>query len=134
MATTESTRRVVVTGATGTVGEQVVRALRDKPAETVAAVRDPEAAAEQLGQDVEIVEFDFTRPETWGFAFQDADGLFLVRPPGEASLKGDLLPAVDAAVRSGVEHVVFLSVAGADRIPVLPHRRIERHIEGLAVD
>lgn len=134
MANTEPNRRLVITGATGTVGEQVVRALRDRDAEVVAAVRDPDAAAEQLGEDIKLVEFDFTRPETWGFAFQDADGLFLVRPPGEASLKGDLLPAVDAAVRSGIDHVVFLSVAGADRIPVLPHRRIERHIEGLGVD
>jgi len=29
---------------------------------------------------------------------------------------------------SGVNHVVFLSVVGADRNPVVPHHRVERHL------
>lgn len=120
--------RILVTGATGTVGTHVVEGLQDRDANVVAAVRDPQSASEVLG-DVPAVEFDFTRPETWGFAFEDATSLFLVRPPGAVSIRRDILPCVDAAIRSGVDHVVYLSVQGADRLPVLPHRRIERHLE-----
>jgi len=120
--------RILVTGATGTVGTHVVERLHDRDANVAAAVRDPSSASEVLG-DVSVVEFDFTRPETWGFAFEDVTSMFLVRPPGAVSIRRDILPSVDAAVRSGVDHVVYLSVQGADRLPVLPHRRIERHIE-----
>lgn len=121
--------RVLVTGATGTVGRHVVSSLKDRPAQPVAGVRDPDAAADTLGEAVPTVRFDFTRPETWGFAFEEVDSLFLLRPPGSVSLRTDILPAVDAAIRSGVEHVVYLSVTGADKVPILPHRRIERHLE-----
>lgn len=40
---------------------------------------------------------------------------------------------VDAAARVGVEHVVYLSVLGAEKNPFLPHRRIERRIESSGV-
>lgn len=133
MTSGDSTERILVTGATGTVGQHVVRFLSETSARPVAAVRNPDERNPELPESAGTVEFDFTRPETWGAAFAEADGLFFLRPPSEVSLTGDLLPAVDAAVRSGVEHVVYLSVMGADRIPFLPHRRIERHIEGLDV-
>jgi uncharacterized protein YbjT (DUF2867 family) len=35
---------------------------------------------------------------------------------------------VDAADRVGVDRVVYLSILGAEKLPVLPHRRIERHL------
>jgi uncharacterized protein YbjT (DUF2867 family) len=46
----------------------------------------------------------------------------------------DVFPFVDAADRMGVEHAVVLSVLGAEKNPLLPHRRIEKHVaaSGLA--
>lgn len=38
-------------------------------------------------------------------------------------------PFVDAAEEAGTERVVFLSLLGAEKNPVVPHRRIERHLE-----
>ncbi|MFB6153303.1 MAG: SDR family oxidoreductase [Halodesulfurarchaeum sp.] len=120
---------VLVVGATGTVGRHVVTQLDDDVVDIVAATRKPESATDDFGEAVSTVEFDFTRPETWGGAFDGVDRLFLLRPPGGARIRRDIAPAIDAAVRCGVSHVVFLSVRGAARIPVLPHRRIERHLE-----
>jgi uncharacterized protein YbjT (DUF2867 family) len=120
--------RVLVTGATGTVGSHVVAGLADRDVAVRAAVRDPGAARGRFDEDVEAVAFDFERPETWGEAFEGVDAMFLVRPPAIGRVKRHLLPAVDAAVRVGVSHVVYLSVLGAERNPVLPHHTVEDHL------
>lgn len=51
--------------------------------------------------------------------------MFLVRPPALGNVKRDLLPAVAAARDAGVEHVVFLSLQGAQRNKVVPHATVE---------
>jgi uncharacterized protein YbjT (DUF2867 family) len=121
--------RVLVTGATGTVGRHVTRGLTETDAEVRAGVRSVERANETLPDGVDLVSFDFEKPETWGAAFEGVDALFLVRPPEMTRVHRHITPAVDAAERVGVEHVVFLSVLGAEKNPLLPHRRIERHLE-----
>lgn len=121
--------QVLVTGATGTVGRHVTRGLTETDAEVRAGVRSIKQARETLPDDVERVRFDFEKPETWGAAFESADALFLVRPPEMARVHRHITPAIDAAARVGVEHVVFLSVLGAEKNPLLPHRRIERHLQ-----
>jgi uncharacterized protein YbjT (DUF2867 family) len=125
--------RILVTGATGTVGRHVVTSLVDEDItdENVtvrAGVRDIARARERFGDEIEYAEFDFQRPETWGAAFDGIDALFLIRPPTIGRVKRHITPAIDAAARVGVEHVVFLSVLGAERNPILPHRRIEAHL------
>ena len=115
--------RVLVTGATGTVGATVLPALEDE-VQVRAATRSPDDPA--IPDAVEPVDFSFARPETWGAALAAVDRLFLLWPPETAV--SAVQSFVDAAARSGVEHVTYLSVLGADKVPLLPHRRIERHL------
>jgi len=123
------TNSILVTGATGTVGRHVTRGLSETDADVRAGVRSVERARETLPDGVDPVHFDFEKPETWGRCFEGVDAMFLVRPPEMTRVHRHITPAVDAAERVGVEHVVFLSVLGAERNPLLPHRRIERHLE-----
>ena len=134
MAPTESTAETpepdgaaLVTGATGTVGSVVAAELTERDEPVKAATRDPEGA--DLAAGTTPTEFDFDRPETWGPALSGVDRLFVVRPPTATRVGQSLLPFLDAAERTGVEHAVVLSVLGAERNPLLPHRRVERHVE-----
>jgi uncharacterized protein YbjT (DUF2867 family) len=121
--------RILVTGATGTVGGAVARLLAGSDREVALASRRPELLGDGA-PDAETVRFDFTAPATWAGAFAGVEVVFAVRPPQLSTVHRDMVPALDAARRCGVEHVVFLSLQGADRVPVLPHAAVERWLRG----
>lgn len=54
--------------------------------------------------------------------------VFLVRPPALVDVRTTVLPFIDFALANGVEHIVFLSIAGADHSAHMPHRLIEQHL------
>ena len=113
----------LVTGATGNVGRPLVRALADHGVAVRVASRHPREAT---GDVVEPVRFDFTDPSTFEAVFAGVRTMFLVRPPDLTNVSRDMLPALNHAAAAGVDHVVFLSVQGADRLRVVPHFRIEQ--------
>ena len=112
---------VLVTGATGTVGQRAVELLSARGVGVRAAARRPGAGSGF----VEPVAFDFRDPATFAAAFAGVRTALLVRPPALGRVR-DLVPALQAGVDAGLRHVVFLSVQGAGRVPVLPHAGIER--------
>ena len=114
---------MLVTGAGGNVGREVVRALLERGVAVRAAVHS-RADARALGG-AEGVRFDFTDAQTFPQAFAGVDRLFLVRPPAIGNVERDIRPAIDYAARAGVGHIVFLSLLGVERNPLLPHARIE---------
>jgi uncharacterized protein YbjT (DUF2867 family) len=131
---------ILVTGATGNVGTEVVRLLTDLDYPVTAAVRNPIEASSNLGSNVRCVSFDFTNPQTFADAFAGINKLFLVRPPAISEI-GKITPALNTAKRSGVEEIVFLSIIGADKNRIVPHYAIlqrrgyanERAIENLNI-
>jgi uncharacterized protein YbjT (DUF2867 family) len=103
-------RPVVVTGATGTVGTNVVQQLLAAGAEVRAAVRSPEKVPPTPG--LEAVAIDFSQPETLTVALAGAEHLFLLTAfTPEMIAQSNAL--VDAARIAGIEHVVKLSAMGA---------------------
>lgn len=120
--------RIVVTGATGTVGGPLVDRLLDRSVTVRIATRSPTEARDRFGDGAEYTEFDLSRPETWGQTLDDGDRLFLLLPPSVGL--DSMREFVDAANRVGVEHVTFLSIIGAEKLPFLPHRRLEKHLQG----
>lgn len=118
---------VLVTCATGNVGREVVRALRSAGLRPIAGDRDPQRVRALFGAGVDAVRLDFRDRATHG-AGKGARAVFLVRPPAIANVDDTLVPFVDEARRDGVEHVVFLSVAGAEKNRLVPHHAVERHL------
>lgn len=122
--------RLFITGATGTLGGEVARQLASSGWPLTAGVRDPARA--RLPETVQAVPFDFQVPATYG-ALAGVDRLFLMLPPGTRP-RQHVFPVIDAARAHGVQQVVFLSILGAQHLPFLPHRQIERHLEQSGLD
>lgn len=115
---------LLVTGAPGNVGTPLVRELLRLGAAVRVAAWDVAAARTEFGEAVEIVPFDFEDPATFR-AFDGVERMFLLRPPAIADVDGVIVPALRAAAERGVRHVVFLSIQGAERNRIVPHRKIE---------
>lgn len=125
---------ILVTGATGTVSSEVVKALAGHEVTVRAGVHSPAKAErlKQLNPEVQLVELDYTRPETVAAAFTSVDRVFLLTPfTGDQVAIGKQL--VDAAQLAGVQQVVLLSGAGADSQPGTQinhwHRAVEVYLE-----
>lgn len=124
---------ILVTGATGNVGFEVLRLLSERGYPVKAAVRSHSNSRINLPSDVESVEFDFEQPQTFEPALRGIHTLFLVRPPAISQVKKYIYPAIASAQAVGVERVVFLSLLGAERIALVPHAKIEAYIKSLGL-
>src|SRR5919197_918111 len=68
--------RLLVTGATGKIGNAVARRLAERGDEVVALVRDPGRARELLPEGVQLAAGDVTHPESVRRAAAGAEGVF----------------------------------------------------------
>jgi uncharacterized protein YbjT (DUF2867 family) len=115
--------RILVTGGTGTLGRLVVARLRDAGRK----VRVLSRRSREAGDGVEFVTGDLATGEGIEAAVEGAE--IIVHCAG--SSKGDEHKAVNlvrAASGAGARHLVYISVVGADRIPVVS--RIDRTMFG----
>ncbi|KND33075.1 NAD(P)H-binding protein [Streptomyces acidiscabies] len=96
---------ILVTGATGTIGSELVRQLAARGEKVRALTRDPGAA--QLPPDVEVVRGDYREPASLDAAMSGATSAFLVGLPGPSG--GHDLPLVAAARAAGVGRLVKVS-------------------------
>jgi uncharacterized protein YbjT (DUF2867 family) len=127
---------ILVTGATGTAGSQVVRALGERGAPVRAFVRDPGRARERLGDDLELAIGDFADTESVRAALAGADELVLSCADDPRRVEWETR-AIDAAAAAGVRRIVKLSTTGA--APGAPvafwdwHGRVEQHLRASGV-
>jgi uncharacterized protein YbjT (DUF2867 family) len=119
---------ILVTGASGTVGSEVLKQLALKGEKVRALVRVEDHARKIRHTGAEIFAGDLENPDDLVAPFQGIDKLFLSTPAHPNQLKRER-NALEAAVRGGVKHIVKLSIMGAD--PESPHRlgRIHGSIE-----
>lgn len=118
---------MLITGALGNVGSEVATACAERG--MTARVADRSAARlKERFPSLESVRFDFEDRATWPAALAGCDCVFLLRPPPISDMGATLNPFIDAAYATGVAHIVFLSVLGADRRKWVPHRKVELHL------
>src|SRR5258708_30583497 len=100
---------ILVTGATGLNGSELVRRLSAKGVPVRALVRSG-AKAERFSDlpKVEIVEGDMARPETLGGALHGVDRAMLISSSDPAMLEVQS-NFIEEARKAGVKHVVKLS-------------------------
>ena len=102
---------ILVVGATGKVGREVVRQLSSADAPVRALVRDPARASHIRLPGVEVVVGNLARPDSLDAALSGVDRVFLASPadPDQVELQGNL---VQACKRRDVGRIVKVSVAG----------------------
>jgi uncharacterized protein YbjT (DUF2867 family) len=122
--------RILVTGATGKVGRELVPRLLEAGAEVRAGTRDPERARVLFGSRVEVAELSYARAETYDGALTWADRVFLVPPPFSPDAHEAISSFLDWAVSCRVQHVVLVSGMAIPDEDGVALRRMERHLEG----
>jgi len=103
---------ILVTGAAGTTGSEVVRLLAGKGVRVRAMVRNPDKMKKFSGPGVETVIADLERPATLDPALKGVDKVFLISSPDPrvGQLHGNL---IESAKRAGVKQIVRMSAFGA---------------------
>jgi len=123
---------ILVSGATGQIGRQVVQHLVQRGARVRALVRDPAKA--DFPEGVEVRQGDLLDPDSLRSAYQGVSTLFLLNAVAPDEFTQALI-ALNTAKEAGVEHLVYLSVIHSDRYVNVPHFAgkygVERVIEDL---
>jgi uncharacterized protein YbjT (DUF2867 family) len=127
MTAEEKIMKVLVTGATGTVGSEVVKALLQRGADVRAFTRKEPKPGTFPGA-VEIALGDLSDPVSVVEAMKGVDKLFLLNGnvPDEFT---QALTAYGLAKKAGLKHVTYLSVFRADQFPEVPHFAAKSAVE-----
>lgn len=119
--------RILVIGASGTVGSELSRLLAAQGQSVVKATSRPPSAPDQVQLD--LGNLVGLRP-----AFDGIDRAFFLAPPGHADQEALLAPLIDEAQARGLKKVVLMTAMGANADENAPMRKAERRLEasGLA--
>jgi uncharacterized protein YbjT (DUF2867 family) len=135
-------RSVLVTGATGQQGGAVARALLSRGHRVKALTRNPNSVAAQqlVTAGADIVEGDLGDAASIAKAANGVDTMFLMGTITEGGVEEETrhgIVAADAAKLAGVGHLIYSSVADADKNTGIPHFEskylVEKHVAKLGI-
>lgn len=106
----------VVTGATGQLGRLVIEQLltRIPASQIIAAVRNPEKAADLAALGVQVRQADYSQPATLDSAFAGAEKVLLISSNEIGQRAVQHQAVIDAAKRAQVKLLAYTSVLHAD--------------------
>lgn len=131
-------KRILITGATGNIGHEVIRYLFDNNTtnEIVAGVRNIDKAKNEFKDysQLKYVRFDFEDFSTFDDSLCNIDCVFLLRPPHISDIDKYFNPLISEIKNTKITQIVFLSVQGAETSKIIPHNKIERLIVDNKID
>lgn len=121
---------LVITGSTGNVGAELVELLArqatGEPWRIAGRDTGTVLLSDPHGATPEVATLDFFNRATWGPVLAGVRCLFLLFPlPGNRAAREAIVPFLHAAEDAGCQHVVYVSVFGADRARFIPHHTVE---------
>jgi uncharacterized protein YbjT (DUF2867 family) len=127
---------ILVTGATGTVGSEVLKQLSNDALSynIKAGVHSIENANKVQQYDrVKVVQLDYDNMEGVESAFKDVDKLFLLTHPSSKTVEHES-NLVTEAKKSGIKHIVKQSIMRADLGADVEAMRLHRQAEKLIIE
>ena len=127
------TATILVTGATGKLGQRVVGRLLQRQARVRVLSRRREDALKLWGDRVDIAEGNFSDPASLKEAARGINAIFVLSPIGE-TLTVDQNAVIDAALTAGVSRIVKISGSdwtienAARSISGAAHAEVEAHL------
>jgi uncharacterized protein YbjT (DUF2867 family) len=128
--------KILVVGATGTLGRQIARHALDEGYEVRCLVRSQKKAAFLKEWGAELASGDICRPETLPAALEGVDAVIdaaTARATDSLSIKQvdwqgnvNLIQATQAA---GVDRFIFFSILDSEKFPHVPLMEIKRCVE-----
>ena len=111
---------IVITGATGNLGQHVIASLLESvPAATIiAAVRNPAKAAKLAALGVQVRQADYNDGASLDVAFKGATKILLISSSEVGQRAQQHQNVIDAARRAGVALLAYTSVLRADTSPL----------------
>lgn len=126
-------KHILITGATGNIGYEVIRFLCkiETKNRIIAGVRNIDASQKKLNNypHLDFVRFNFENPDTFHGALKNIDRVFLLRPPQISDVDQYFKPLISKMKDESINQIVFLSVQGAEKSPIIPHSKIEKLIQ-----
>ena len=135
-------RKILVTGATGQQGGSLARLLLQKKHKVYALTRNTQSSAAQdlRNKGANVVKGDLDDSDSLERAAKDVESIFLMGTPFEDGTEGETRRGklmADIAKENKVEHLVYSSVANADKNTGIPHfeskYKVEQHIKNLGI-
>jgi uncharacterized protein YbjT (DUF2867 family) len=131
------TETILVTGATGTVGGEVVRQLASTDSKVnIKAAGHSLQELEKIIEDdrIKSTQIDFNEPETLRYALKSTDKVFLLTPFQSDMLQYSSNMLAEIKNAGDIKHIVKLSVMGAEFEPGgRLHLQAEKMIEGSGI-
>src|SRR5208337_758793 len=135
-------RSVLVTGATGQQGGAVARALLSRGHRVKALTRKPDSdsARKLMSEGADLVTGDLGDAATVLNAASGVDAMYLMGNSYESGTEEETrqgIIAAEAAKVAGVGHLIYSSVADANKKTGIPHFEskyiVEKHVAGLGI-
>jgi uncharacterized protein YbjT (DUF2867 family) len=135
-------RTILVTGATGQQGGSLARLLFQKKHKVYALTRNAQSSSAQdlRNRGANIVKGDLDDSDSLEHAIKDVESVFLMGTPFEDGTGGEIRRGklmTDIAKKNGIQHLVYSSVANADKNTGIPHfeskYKVEQHIKNLGI-
>ena len=126
--------KILIIGATGSVGFEVAKRLVNLNEPVKIAVRNPDRAKSIKLKKVEFVQFDYHDTSTFANALENVKKVLLVSPPSYLKIQDSVISAIDAAINAGVKLIVNISAISIESKLDKPMKEIEDHIKNSKVD
>ncbi|WP_333572934.1 SDR family oxidoreductase [Sphingomonas sp.] len=127
---------ILVSGATGGIGGEVCRLLKEAGTPFRGLCRKQEQVERLSQQGIDAVRGDFDRPETLAAAMRGIETMFLITPPTPQQVTQETA-AIDAANEAGVSRIVKISASDSNvRSPVpwaKAHALIDHHLRASGI-